>query len=113
MATSARAPATAARVLRRALAAPIPSASSASASHAAPAFAPRPCRKLVVSYSEQLGSHRGMRDFLGSALVVDLARRNPHTEVVVDRIEGNNRHPLLRALYGQSSKAAERVRAGN
>ncbi|GAA5990618.1 hypothetical protein JCM10908_003157 [Rhodotorula pacifica] len=88
------------RLLRRSLAAPLPSASSSS-STTQPTALPslRPCRKLVLSYSEQLGSHRGMRDFLGSALVVDLARRNPQVEVVVDRVEGNNKHPILRALY--------------
>ncbi|KWU44707.1 hypothetical protein RHOSPDRAFT_17616 [Rhodotorula sp. JG-1b] len=85
------------RLLRRSLAAPLPSASSASKQTAATIL--RPCRKLVLSYSEHLGSHRGIRDFLASALVVDLARTNPQVEVVVDRVEGNNKHPLLRALY--------------
>ncbi|GAA5867724.1 hypothetical protein JCM3774_003392 [Rhodotorula dairenensis] len=90
------------RILRRSLALPVPSASAASTKTTAAAAAAahlRPCRKLVLSYSEHLGSHRGVRDFLGSALVVDLARRNPQVEVVVDRVEGNNKHPILRALY--------------
>lgn len=93
----------ASRLLRRSLAAPLPSASSASP-HTQVPLVPlaRPCRKLVLSYSESLGSHRGIRDFLASALVVDLARRNPQVEVVVDRVEGNNKHPILRALYSQS-----------
>ncbi|GAA5954651.1 hypothetical protein JCM8115_004651 [Rhodotorula mucilaginosa] len=90
----------ASRLLRRSLAAPLPSASSASP-HTQVPLVPlaRPCRKLVLSYSESLGSHRGIRDFLASALVVDLARKNPQVEVVVDRVEGNNKHPILRALY--------------
>ena len=90
----------ASRLLRRSLAAPLPSASSSSP-HTQVPLVPlaRPCRKLVLSYSESLGSHRGIRDFLASALVVDLARRNPQVEVVVDRVEGNNKHPILRALY--------------
>ncbi|GAA5896259.1 hypothetical protein JCM6882_008534 [Rhodosporidiobolus microsporus] len=82
-------------LLRRALS-PSSSLSASSASSSLRAFA-LPCTKLVLQYSETQGSNRGMRNFLGSAMVVDLARRFPGVEMVVERKEG--RHPLLRGVY--------------
>ncbi|GAA6001888.1 mitochondrial 54S ribosomal protein mL43 MRPL51 [Rhodotorula paludigena] len=84
----------ASRVLRRSLAAPLPSTAPASSS----AFV-LPCKKLVLSYSEQQGSHRGMRAFLGSGQVARLAERYPSVEVVVERNEKAGRHPQLRGVY--------------
>ncbi|GAA5827186.1 hypothetical protein JCM3770_003024 [Rhodotorula araucariae] len=84
----------AARVLRASLAAPLPQTAAASRA----AFV-APCKKLVVAYSEQQGSHRGMRAFLASPRLAQLARDNPATEFVVDRVEQAGRHPLLRAVY--------------
>ncbi|GAA5916241.1 hypothetical protein JCM5296_001174 [Sporobolomyces johnsonii] len=86
----------AARLLRRSLALPH-SPTPASPSSSSSAFV-LPCKKLVLSYSETQGSARGMRAFLASAQVADLARRYPGVEVVIRREEGG-RHPMLRGVY--------------
>ncbi|GAA6033386.1 hypothetical protein JCM8097_006725 [Rhodosporidiobolus ruineniae] len=77
-------------LLRRALAAPLTPG-------AAPSAFALPCTKLVIQYSETQGSNKGMRNFIGSAMVVDLAHRYPQVEVVVERREGA--HPMLRGVY--------------
>ncbi|BGP45674.1 39S ribosomal protein L51, mitochondrial [Rhodotorula kratochvilovae] len=84
----------ASRILRASLSAPLPSTAPSSRA----AFLP-PCKKLVVAYSEQQGSHRGIRAFLASPLLHRIARENPATELVVERIEEAGRHPLLRGVY--------------
>ncbi|BGO89199.1 hypothetical protein NBRC10512_005967 [Rhodotorula toruloides] len=80
------------RILRSSLSAPLPSTAPSSRS----AFI-LPCKKLVVQYSEIQGSNRGMRDFIGQGLPVDIARRYPGVEVVVERREA--KHPVLRGVY--------------
>lgn len=80
------------RILRSQLAAPLPSTAPSSRS----AFV-LPCKKLVVQYSETQGSNRGMREFIGRGMVVDIAKRYPSVEVVVERKEA--KHPMLRGVY--------------
>ncbi|GAA5979828.1 hypothetical protein JCM11641_002706 [Rhodosporidiobolus odoratus] len=78
-------------LLRRSLLSPSTPGSTSSAF-------PLSCTRLVLSYSETAGSARGTRQFLGSGMVVDLARKYPGVELVVERREGG-RHPLLRGVY--------------
>ncbi|BGP18827.1 hypothetical protein JCM10213_003482 [Rhodosporidiobolus nylandii] len=59
-----------------------------------------PCTKLVLQYSERAGSAKGVRQFLSSGMVVDLARRFPQVEVVVERVEG--RGPVWRGVYANN-----------
>ncbi|SGY68388.1 BQ5605_C004g02882 [Microbotryum silenes-dioicae] len=61
-----------------------------------------PCKKIVFEYCETWGSNRGMREFLANGPIVSFARRYPGVEMVVQRVD--NRHPHLRAVYGQWTK---------
>ncbi|GAA5854911.1 hypothetical protein JCM8547_004119 [Rhodosporidiobolus lusitaniae] len=84
-------------LLRRSLAPPLTSSiPSLSPGPSTPAFS-LACKKLVLQYSELAGSNKGARSFIGSGMVVDLARRFPGVEVVVERREG--KHPVLRGVY--------------
>lgn len=85
------------RLLRASLAAPLPSTAPSSS-----VAWTRPCKKLVVHYSEHQGSHRGVRAFLHSGMLAHIAHQHPTTEVVVERSEHQGRHPLLRAAYRPS-----------
>ena len=57
-----------------------------------------PCKKLIFEYCEVWGSNRGMKDFLAQQ-VTRVAAANPGVECVVRRRP--NKHPVLRAVYGQ------------
>jgi large subunit ribosomal protein L43 len=57
-------------------------------------------RKLVFEYDNSGASSATTRTFLQSHLV-ELARENPHVEVVVR--QRNQRQPIIRGFYGQWS----------
>ncbi|GAA5835467.1 hypothetical protein JCM5353_000152 [Sporobolomyces roseus] len=86
----------ASRILRRSLALPS-SSTPASPNLPSPSSFVLGCKKLVLSYSEIQGSALGMRQFLSSSHVQQLANQYPGVEIVVKREEG--KHPILRALY--------------
>ncbi|KAM0745591.1 hypothetical protein T439DRAFT_307657 [Meredithblackwellia eburnea MCA 4105] len=72
-----------------------------------------PCKKLILEYSEEWGSNRGMKAFIaspeGKRGVIDLARRNPGVEVVVRRVQG--KHPVLRGVYANGNSKVICVRS--
>jgi len=90
----------ASRILRRSLALPS-SSTPASPNLPSPSSFVLGCKKLVLSYSEIQGSALGMRQFLSSGHVQQLANQYPGVEIVVKREEG--KHPILRALYRMST----------
>ena len=58
-----------------------------------------PCRKLVLEYNDQWPSSKGAMDFARRGRLTQIAQQWPNVEVVLQ--EKPNRHPMLRAFYGE------------
>lgn len=58
-----------------------------------------PCRKVVLEYNDQWPSSKGAMDFARKGKLTQIAQQWPNVEVVLQ--EKPNRHPMLRAFYGE------------
>lgn len=58
-----------------------------------------PCRKIVLEYNDNWPSSFGARDFVRQGRATSLAEQWSSVEVVLQ--EKPNKHPFLRAFYGE------------
>jgi large subunit ribosomal protein L43 len=58
-----------------------------------------PCRKIVLEYNDQWPSSKGAMDFARKGKLTQIAQQWPNVEVVLQ--EKPNKHPMLRAFYGE------------